>query len=358
MTNIAKLILICIHYFEIANGFLNPQINLARFQEKEASLQGAFRVPKNSVGPSSESLPQVSLQGFVDAPDISSVKHALEEAGFDAESLMTCDNGNATTYQYTFVKATGMLKLVGTPSNTVRRQDASWPPRWIPIVNNMENVLVRNGWSFLDPDENDLSPFDIDAANAESLYRPKWGCARSDIEEERKDSRFVLSSLGYDLRPRSANEILELAANLRSDQSRRVLLKGGTDAPYSKQTHDGYDLSGSVRDLPEGILICAIGELPLFSIHDLFPTTASSGWLSFSRPLSEDHVLLVPPSPDSVDQRTEVLCARTKCHLGHYFGRHDGYCINASALNFIVKNDARKDDRAINPGLPLSRGVS
>lgn len=102
--NIAKLILICIHYFEIANGFLNPHINLARAQENEASLQGSFRVAKNSVGPSSESLPKASLRGFVDASGISSIKHALEGAGFDAELVVTFDNGDAATYQYTFVK--------------------------------------------------------------------------------------------------------------------------------------------------------------------------------------------------------------------------------------------------------------
>jgi len=46
-------------------------------------------------------------------------------------------------------------------------------------------------------------------------------------------------------------------------------------------------------------------------------------------------VVHVEPEKDSMDQRIEVVCARSRCHLGHYFGPAEGYCINASALRFI-----------------------
>ena len=43
-----------------------------------------------------------------------------------------------------------MLKLITAPLNG--SIDA---PRYIPVQIGMENVLVANGWSFLDPDESE-----------------------------------------------------------------------------------------------------------------------------------------------------------------------------------------------------------
>jgi len=76
----------------------------------------------------------------------------------------------------------------------------------------------------------------------------------------------------------------------------------------------------------------------MFSSTDLSPTTGSSGWLSFSRPLSPTHAVHIGPVRDSMDRRVEVVCARSGCHLGHYFGPTEGYCINASALRFVPTN--------------------
>ena len=137
----------------------------------------------------------------------------------------------------------------------------------------------------------------------------------------------------------SSEEILAEASRLSSDtMTRQCLLEGATDPPGQKQTHNGYDFSGSVTNVEPGVFCGAIGGLPLFTTSDLSPTTATSGWLSFARPISPDHVRLIQPeSSDAVDQRVEVVCALTGCHLGHYFGPQEGYyCINASALNFVL----------------------
>lgn len=127
-----------------------------------------------------------------------------------------------------------------------------------------------------------------------------------------------------------------------SEQARKVLLDGLTDPPHIKLTNNGFDFStqsilDSKQSPREGIFVCAIGSLPLFATADLSPVelSGSRGWLSFTRPIAEDHIELVRPSRLDLDQRIEVVDARTGCHLGHYFGRMDGYCINASALNFI-----------------------
>lgn len=90
-----------------------------------------------------------------------------------------------------------MLRLVQEP----KKNRISNVPKWIPLVKGEENVLVANGWSFLDPDENEpLSVLDIDAANLEGQYHPKW---RENNELDDADSEPV-SFLGFSLRQLSS----------------------------------------------------------------------------------------------------------------------------------------------------------
>lgn len=204
--------------------------------------------------------------------------------------------------------------------------------------------MVANGWSFLDPDESEpMSSFDIDAANEEGQYKPKWG--DEDSSTTNTNNAYLLSSLGFDMKPMSREEILADVDEFLSQtttSSRSVLLEGATDEPNIKITNNGFNFSGSVKegDIEKGLFVCAIGGLPLFTTDDLSPTTASSGWMTFSRPVADDHIKFVHPEKDANDQRIEVICARTGCHLGHYFGKGEGYCINTSALNFIPYNRA------------------
>ena len=205
----------------------------------------------------------------------------------------------------------------------------------------VKNVLVANGWSFLDADESEpMSAFDVDAANLESQYRPQWGIDGS--KDNSIADEFILSSLGFDIHPLTREEVLSDADKYVSlHSSRHVLLDGATDEPNVKVTNNNIDFSGSARseDIMRGMFVCPIGGLPLFTTDDLSPTTASSGWLSFVRPVADDHVKLIHPEPNALDQRIEVVCGKSGCHLGHYFGSGEGYCINASALNFIPSQE-------------------
>jgi methionine-S-sulfoxide reductase len=258
---------------------------------------------------------------------------ALERQGFSVVLSETdADDRSNNVVQYRWNVACGMLQRIDNNAAAVA-------PRWIPIHKDKEHVLVTNGWSFLDADTSDpLSAFDVDAANQEGLYQPKWG-QQTIIGNDDNDvsEKLILSSLGYSLNAMSAAEIMEAAAALSGDESRCVLLHGATDPPHRKQTNNGYDFSGSINNnsIEPGVFFCAISGLPLFASTDLSPaSTATSGWLSFVRPLSTDHVQLIS-DPQALDQRTEVVCVKSGCHLGHYFGREEGYCINASALNFV-----------------------
>ena len=115
-----------------------------------------------------------------------------------------------------------------------------------------------------------------------------------------------------------------------------------------------FQCSTSQCDIQQGVFVCAIGGLPLFTTLNLSPTTASLGWLSLSQPVSDDHMVLVKPLMNALDQRIEVLCAKTKCHLGHYFGKGNGCCINASTLNFVASEATFHHDLQFKVQVPVS----
>ena len=272
-----------------------------------------------------------AVVGYVSDEERPTLEQALLTAGFIVDS-QSADNH----HEYAFSRATGMLKLQSKPTSL---PTGGAPPQWIPLVKNMENILVANGWSFLDPDENeDMSAFNIDAANLEGQYKPCWGISSETID--------TWSKLGFSLQRLSANEV-ESEARHTTDWTRQVLLEGATDPPYVKQTHNGHSFAGSVQNLTPGIFVCVVGGLPLFTTQHLSPSTASSGWLSFSQPVSDDHIQLIHPDANSPDQRVEVVCAKSGCHLGHYFGKGNGYCINASVLNFVQATGMSSTDLKI-----------
>jgi peptide-methionine (S)-S-oxide reductase len=328
-------------------AFVNPHQSRIRsdscgWHHNGVAVEASISNKGRDDGENRPTRPAARLAGYVDAAERDNMERALKSVGFFVLDDDATHDGDCFSYRWN--AATGMLQLLRQTTSLLTSSSASPPkaevdaPTWIPVVLGEESILVANGWSFLDADESEkLSPFDIDAANQEGLYRPKWGQHKHHDSASEPGKDPVWSSLGFDLTPPTEAQILEEAASLQNELSRRVLLEGGTDPAGVKQTHNGYSFSGSVQNVEPGIFSCAVGGLPLFSTADISPTTASSGWLSFASargPLSTDHVAHIEPAPDADDRRVEVVCAKTGCHLGHYFGRADGYCINASALNF------------------------
>ena len=86
--------------------------------------------------------------------------------------FLSNDNANVMPmFKYKYVKALSMLKLVQEEleSNNYFKIDQDINiPKYVPVQSGEENVLVKNGWSYLDTVESELlSSFDIDAANVE-----------------------------------------------------------------------------------------------------------------------------------------------------------------------------------------------
>ncbi len=92
-----------------------------------------------------------------------------------------------------------------------------------------------------------------------------------------------------------------------------------------------------------GVYICICCRLPLFTSDAKFDSR--TGWPSFFQPVAAENV------EEDVDsafgmRRTEILCARCDCHLGHVFP--DGprpsrlrYCVNSESLDFTDSSELR-----------------
>jgi methionine-R-sulfoxide reductase len=90
-----------------------------------------------------------------------------------------------------------------------------------------------------------------------------------------------------------------------------------------------------------GVYACICCGLPLFTSGAKF--NSGTGWPSFFQPVANENVVTADDSAHGM-RRTEILCARCYCHLGHVFG--DGpaptelrFCVNSESLRFVDEKD-------------------
>jgi methionine-R-sulfoxide reductase len=116
-----------------------------------------------------------------------------------------------------------------------------------------------------------------------------------------------------------------------TDQQYAIARAKGTEPAYCGTLLDNHEA---------GVYTCICCGLPLFSSDSKF--TSGTGWPSFFAPVAAENVL--EHSDYSYGMiRTEILCARCGCHLGHVF--KDGprptglrFCVNSESMHFTASD--------------------
>lgn len=120
-----------------------------------------------------------------------------------------------------------------------------------------------------------------------------------------------------------------------SEEEKRVILNKGTEKPFTGKYWNHFE---------KGTFHCRNCGAPLYRSDDKFD--AGCGWPAFDEELPES----VIRQPDADGQRTEIICAACKGHLGHVFKgekhtpKDTRHCVNSLSIRFVPD---RKEDKAV-----------
>jgi methionine-R-sulfoxide reductase len=134
---------------------------------------------------------------------------------------------------------------------------------------------------------------------------------------------------------------VEAAPVVKTDAEWRARLTPGQYQVARRQGTEPAFCGTLLDNHRAGVYACVCCKLPLFGSSAKF--RSGSGWPSFFAPVAQENVLTRPDDGYGM-VRTEIVCARCGCHLGHVF--EDGppptgmrHCVNSESLVFVDEAD-------------------